>query len=134
MNKTTTLLVLVMITYTLVLATFALFRSSYDLPKIESGEWQAVFLSDGQVYFGHLFDENRNFAKLTNVYYLKHADSIQQSSIGSTDANSQNLNLIKLGGEVHGPKDEMFILKNSVLFIENLKSNSVVVQAIQKNI
>ena len=38
--------------------------------------------------------------------------------------------LIKLGGELHGPKDQMTINRNQILFIEELKADSKVVTAI----
>ncbi len=95
-----------------------------DLPE-GLAEWQAVFLSDGQVYFGHLEEQNRNFFRLTEVYYLKYG--LEDS------AASQNLNLIKLGGEVHGPENMMYIPKTQVLFLENLRPSSGVVKAISKN-
>jgi len=111
-----------------------LLPSKNDLPKEIDSRWQAVFLSDGQVYFGHLENENRRFSRLTDVYYLKYAKELQQDRTGSTQSPSaQNLNLVKLGGEVHGPEDTMFIAKDKILFIEILKDSSTVVQAIKKN-
>ena len=96
-------------------------------------EWQAVFLSDGQVYFGHLKTYNSNFYLLTNIYYLKYGNALQQNA-GASDVavSEQKLNLIKLGGELHGPEDMMYIAKDKIIFIENLKSTSLVVKAISK--
>jgi hypothetical protein len=100
------------------------------LPGNLGGKWQAVFLTDGQVYFGKLENENRSFAVLKNVYYLKVSSGLQQ---GVDALTARNLNLIKLGGEAHGPESEMFISKDQILFIENLKEGSTVVQAILNN-
>ena len=61
-----------------------LLPSKNDLPKEIDSRWQAVFLSDGQVYFGHLENENRRFSRLTDVYYLKYAKELQQELGGKT--------------------------------------------------
>ncbi len=104
------------------------------LPKVVSpNTWQAVFLTDGQVYFGKLEDENSKYATLRNVYYLKYGSSLQQEKIGQGATSQSNLNLIKLGGEAHGPQSEMFISKDKILFFENLKESSSIVQAIRNN-
>ncbi|TAL49533.1 hypothetical protein EPN83_00065 [Patescibacteria group bacterium] len=120
--------------YAAVLGSIAVFGQSDALPPLSPSRWQAVFLSDGQVYFGHLENYNRRFARLTKVYYLKYANDLQQDlSASGARSSAQNLNLIKLGGEVHGPEDAMFLAKDKILFIENLKDSSIVVQAIKKS-
>ena len=108
---------------------YFVFRNN-DLPDTLEGRYQAVFLSDGQVYFGTLHNYNARFVELKNVYYLKYGKELQQGGEGVTSAN---LNLVKLGGEVHGPEDTMYISKDTILFIENLKELSSVVQAMKKN-
>jgi hypothetical protein len=90
-------------------------------PSIEEGAWQAVFLSNNQVYFGKLEENNGKYLTLSNVYYLRTADDLQSGGA---------LNLVKLGGELHGPKDPIYIPKESVLFWENMRADSRVVQSI----
>jgi hypothetical protein len=107
------------------------FIYSNELPKNLS-QFQAVFLSDGQVYFGHLEKNSRDYFLLSNVYYLKYGSSIQQKDKTGDDVASANLNLIQLGGEVHGPENSMYIAKDKILFIENLKDSSQVVKSMQK--
>ena len=115
------------------IAIFILWPRS-DLPS-DLSAYQAVFLSDGQVYFGHLESYNSRFFLLTGVYYLKYSNLIQQNSATSDSADkSQNLNLIKLGAEVHGPQSSIYIDKSKVTFIENLKDSSQVVQIMKKSI
>jgi len=97
---------------------------------ISDNSFQAVFLSNGQVYFGKVADKNDQFVKLTNIYYLQLKQPLQNQS---QDALSQpDLTLIKLGNELHGPADLMEINRDQILFIENLKSDSKVTQAIEK--
>ena len=90
-------------------------------PPVSSQKWQAVFLTGGQVYFGKLSDVGNGYVTLSDVYYLKSASELEQS----------NLNLVKLGGELHGPEDTIYIRKESISFWENMKDTSRVVQSIQ---
>lgn len=96
-----------------------------DFPRIDKDAWQAVFLENGQVYFGKLKEYDQNYVSLKNVYYLREGKGLE--------SDSANLDLIKLGGEVHGPEDEMFIEKGSIQYFENMKETSRVVQSIQKS-
>lgn len=90
-------------------------------PRIPESKWQAVFLAGGQVYFGKLTDVGNDYVSLSDVYYLKSANELEQS----------NLNLVKLGGELHGPEDTIYIRKASISFWENMKDTSRVVQTIR---
>lgn len=95
-------------------------------------KWQAVFLSNGQVYFGQIVKVDREFVYLENIYYLQVInleDTIGQPPDVQTQPEQQ-LTLIKLGNEIHGPQDEMRINRDHVIIIENLKDDSRVVQAI----
>lgn len=102
---------------------------------IDGSKYQAVFFVNGQVYFGKLQAFNSSYMKLTDIYYLQ-----SQSSDGTSnnpqatakDQTSSNVQLIKLGDEIHGPEDEMIISKDQVLFYENLKADGKVAQSIKK--
>jgi hypothetical protein len=96
-----------------------------------SGDWQAVFLSNGQVYFGKIVKESSKDVVVRDIYYLQVTQPLQRSGDQANQANQQNeLSLVKLGNELHGPTDEMRINRDHVLFIENLKTDSRVVEAI----
>ncbi len=92
--------------------------------------YQAVFLTNGQVYFGKLYHEGSKYPTLREVYYLQVTQPPQPLQEGQTPP--ANINLVKLGGELHGPTDEMRINRDQILFIENLKSDSRVLQAIKQ--
>ncbi len=95
------------------------------------GDWQAVFLSNGQVYFGQIAKQNKAEIKLEDIYYLQVTRPLQQTAEGEAPANPQGeLSLVKLGNELHGPTDAMYINRDQVLFIEDLKDDSNVVTAI----
>jgi hypothetical protein len=101
---------------------------------IDESKYQAIFFTNGQVYFGKLHAFNSGYMTLTDVFYLQS----QQSSNGSssnpqtTSADQNNVQLIKLGGEIHGPEDEMIVSKAQMLFYENLKPDGKVSQSIDK--
>lgn len=96
--------------------------------------WQAVFLSNGQVYFGHVLDEKADPVVLQEIYYLQVIQPLQQTSQGEGSLQLEpELSLVKLGNELHGPRDEMRIVRANVLFIEDLKDNGKVVEAIRRH-
>lgn len=104
----------------------------------DSGDWHAVFLTNGQVYFGQLSNPDAQFAYLQDVYYLQ-LQQVQPAEVeGGTGegaqvvpaAAGQQLTLIKFGTELHGPRDFMQINRDHILFWEELKGESSVVQAI----
>ncbi|MDP3792298.1 MAG: hypothetical protein Q8Q89_01070 [bacterium] len=96
--------------------------SSDNFDKIaDPNTYQAIFLSNDQIYFGHLKSENQKseYLTLTDVYYIK----VGEDSVGQ---------LVKLGQiEPHKPTNEMIINREHVLFWENLSPDSPVVRTIQ---
>lgn len=109
------------------------FISSHGSTAIDSSKYQAVFFTNGQVYFGKLHQFNGESMKLTDIFYLQSSSSNAGSSNPqSTSSDKSNVQLIKLGDEIHGPEDEMIISKDQVLFYENLKPDGKVAQSIAK--
>jgi hypothetical protein len=128
-----------------------------NMVELNSDKYHAVFLSNGQVYFGLLSNYNTENPKLSDIYYLQLAQSPQAATEGQQatenaettegEASSetegqvleqpgdtgsdQGLTLIKLGEELHGPEDSMILNKEQVLFIEQLKDDGKVVKAIE---
>ncbi|MDO8425222.1 MAG: hypothetical protein Q7T01_01775 [bacterium] len=91
--------------------------------------WHAAFLTNGQVYFGHVLEKSRDTIALANVYYLQATPSLQQREPGEP-APPPDVALVKLGSELHGPLDTMWINREHILFTETLRDDSPVVQAI----
>lgn len=100
--------------------------------NIHTDEFQAVFLTNGQVYFGKLADLNHKYVTITDVYYLQVQQNTSLQGASSTTTPDSQVSLVKLGSELHGPEDEMYIASNQMLFWENLKDGSKVVQAINR--
>jgi flagellar basal body-associated protein FliL len=107
---------------------------------IQRDKYQAVFLTNGQVYFGKLAGASSESMQLTDVYYLQVQQDVQgetgaeqaQASAEATKDESQ-VSLAKLGNELHGPEDAMQINREQVLFWENLTDDSKVVSAIKQH-
>lgn len=105
---------------------------------IKKNQFQAVFLTNGQVYFGKLKNTSGDYLVMSDVYYLQvQSQTAQKSSDNSaqqeTQTSTADPKLIKLGQELHGPEDEIHILRTQISFWENLKDSGKVVQAIKQN-
>jgi sRNA-binding regulator protein Hfq len=104
------------------------------------GTYQSVFLTNGQVYFGKISNMDNGYITLSDIYYLQ---VVQKQPIQGTPSQpgqaaqqqqpQQEISLVKLGNELHGPVDEMHINKDQVLFYEDLKQDGSVVSAILKD-
>lgn len=105
---------------------------NYIASPIDRGKYQAVFLTSGQVYFGKLNDLGGNYARLTDVFYIQANSTEDQQNPQNTTSDATDLQLIKLGNEVHGPEDEMLISRDQILFVENLKADGKVSDSIQQ--
>lgn len=99
---------------------------------INNGRYQAVFFTNGQVYFGKLSPAAGGYLKLTEVFYLQSKDATNTNDPQTTTNDSTNVELIKLGSEVHGPEDAMIVSRDQVLFFENLKTDGTVAKSIEK--
>lgn len=98
---------------------------------VKTSQYQAVFLSNGQVYFGKLSNISDRYVKLNDIYYLQVQQAVQPAEKDSSE--QPQVSLAKLGSELHGPEDEMLINRDQVLFWENLKDEGKVVKAIKDN-
>lgn len=108
---------------------WSLFLKGSGVDSVKSNQYQAVFLTNGQVYFGKLRSSSDSFYTLSDVFYLQ-ATQTDPTNPQKTADTSSNVQLIKLGNEVHGPEDSMMIDKRQVLFFENLKTDGKVAKTI----
>ena len=92
------------------------------LPFSGAEKLSAVFLLDGEAYFGELEDVPwSDSVKLTDVYYFESA------SKRTTDLP---VGLLKRGNELHQPADGMLIHRDKILGIERVSLDSPVARAI----
>jgi len=91
-------------------------------------KWYAVKLANNEVYYGQISDLKSDPVVVTNVYYdydMKNAASGEKTEEGS-------LRLVKRGKETHEPTGTMDVVRSQVLFMEPLKDDSKVLQAIKE--
>ena len=94
----------------------------------DQDKYQAVFLTNKQVFFGKLTTVTKEVMILKNVYYFPLAEGDEKNIIKKD--NKKELFLLKLKDEVHSPEDEITINREHVLFVENLSNNSEVAKAL----
>lgn len=108
---------------------FALGGAKRESSYVDDSKLQAVFLNGGQVYFGKINDLNGKFISMSKIYYLRVNQQVQPNQ--STSTNSNDISLVKLGCELHGPQDNMVINREQVIFWENLKDDGQVAKAVK---
>lgn len=96
---------------------------------INTSEYQVACLQSGECYFGKVTAVTNDVIIIRDVFYVQ--KSTTATATTTTDASNNNLELIKLGNEVHGPEDQMVLTRSSVLYVENLKPSGKVTQTIQ---
>lgn len=120
--------VLLVIVIVLGIITFIFKDKFFGSNDISYAKYQAVFLTNGQVYFGSISKKDNDYVVLKNIYYLQN-----NSQTDKTSTETQPFSLVKLGKELHGPEDVMYINRSQVLFYEDLRADSTVVQTIEGN-
>jgi hypothetical protein len=96
-------------------------KPNSEAQQVDKGKLQAVFLTGGQVYFGHIQNLNEDYVQLKDIYYLRVNQQVQPDS-NSSDQSTTPV-LVPLGCELHRPQNEMLINRSQVIFWENLKDN-----------
>lgn len=89
----------------------------FTLPTIGAARYQAVFLANGQTYFGRHIDRLGPYVKVEHVYYLRQAPAADEDT-------PPGLQIVRRGSELHAPAAAMLIPKSSILFIEDLQPSS----------
>lgn len=114
-----------------------LFGGSRPATDEQVSDYQAVFLTNGQVYFGTINSIGKEDVVLNDIFYLQVVQpplqgTPQDPSQQQAQQQQPQISLVKLGNELHGPIDEMHINRQHILFYEDLKEESQVVQAIKQ--
>jgi hypothetical protein len=104
------------------------FTQWWDLtiPALGRGEYQAVFLANGQTYFGRYYDRIGAYAKIEDVYYLQQTDAADADKAPET-------RLVRRGRELHAPSARMLVPKSAILFIEDLADASPIAQFMKQD-
>lgn len=97
----------------------------FTVPALGRAQYQAVFLANGQTYFGRYYDRIGTYAKIEDVYYLQ-----QVAGTDTTDASSR---IVRRGRELHEPSSRMLIPKSAILFVEDLTDASPIAQFMRQD-
>jgi hypothetical protein len=93
----------------------------FTIPAFGRGHYQAIFLANGQTYFGRYYDRIGAYAKIEDVYYLQ--------QVAAADPNAApDTKIVRRGNELHGPAPRMLVPKSAVLFVEDLTDASPIAQ------
>jgi hypothetical protein len=98
----------------------------FTIPALGRAEYQAVFLTNGQTYFGRYYDRIGGYAKIEDVYYLQQTDAADSTQPADT-------RLVRRGKELHAPASRMLIPKSAILFVEDLSDASPIAQFIRQD-
>ncbi len=109
------------------LALLMVARPSSENDYVNPDKLQAVFLTNDQVYFGHVTSLSSDYLVLDGIYYLQSAANNSNKA-----ASNGQITLIKLGCELHKPQDRMVINQNQVNFWENLQDDGQVAKLVKQ--
>ena len=112
-----------------VIGLIMLYKQADEARFVAGDKMQAVFLNGGQVYFGKIRALNDKYVGLTDIYYLRVNQQVQPRE---GEQPQQDISLVKLGCELHGPQDQMLINREQVVFWENLKDDGQVAKAVEE--
>jgi len=98
----------------------------FTVPAFGRAHYQAVFLANGQTYFGRYYDRLGAYAKIEDVYYLQQVANSDPNATPST-------RIVRRGLELHEPSTRMLVPKTAILFVEDLTDASPVAQFMQRD-
>lgn len=112
----------------LFLGTFA-FVEWWDFvpPAFGGARYQAVFLSNGQTYFGRYVDRLGPYAKIENAFYI-------QQTPGANENEPATSKMVRRGNEFHQPEPFVLLPKTAILFVEDLRADSSVAQFMDREL
>lgn len=132
-NTKRILFILIVIPLALFVVALGIYVQKIYKAKAPRAAYQAVFLTNGQVYFGTMSRTGKQYVTLRDIYYLQTRQPLQETGGKKAEAPQEpELTLVKLGEELHGPMDSMQINRDHILFIEDLRDDGRVVTAIRQ--
>lgn len=110
----------------LVVAFFATQWWDFTVPALGRAQYQAVFLANGQTYFGRYYDRIGAYAKIEDIYYLQQAQ-------GADPSQPPGTKIVRRGSELHGPPPRMYVPRSAILFVEDLAESSAIAKFMQQD-
>jgi hypothetical protein len=95
--------------------------------QIDPERYQAVFLQNGQVYFGHLEDAG-DFLRLRQAFFIEEVPPPEEED----EPQPPTRQVRPVTEEFHQPEGSIFFPKETVLRVDNLSPESEVALAIDR--
>ncbi len=96
-------------------------------PSFGGARYQAVFLSNGQTYFGHYVERLGPYAKIENAFYIQQTPAANENEAASSK-------IVRRGNELHQPEPVVLLPKSAILFVEDLRADSSVAQFMDREL
>lgn len=96
-------------------------------PSLGGARYQAVFLSNGQTYFGHYVERLGPYAKIENAFYIQRTPAANENEAPASK-------IVRRGAELHEPEPFVLVPKSAILFVEDLRSDSSVAQFMDREL
>jgi hypothetical protein len=90
----------------------------FTIPAPGRHTYQAVFLANGQTFFGRYYDRLGPYIKIVDPFY------IQTTPDPNDPSKAPDTRVVRRGSELHAPLPEMLVPKAAVLFVEDLADTS----------
>jgi hypothetical protein len=96
-------------------------------PSLGSARYQAVFLTNGQTYFGHYVERLGPYAKIENAFYIQQTPAANENEAATSK-------IVRRGAELHQPEPFVLLPKTAILFVEDLRIDSSVAQFMDREL
>lgn len=97
----------------------------------DNGEpYYAFTLSNGSLLFAQLKSQDKLYLYLSHIHYLQRTPPSNPPKRGEPE--TPNLQLVRQSMDLHGPQDELILNRAQLLFYQELREDSRVVQAIRR--
>jgi len=117
------LVILLAIIAVLIVVYFLFIKKDENQQDISN--WYAIKLVNEEIYYGQVEDTASDPVVIENVYY-----NYDQQKGNKEITETGSLRLVKRGQETHGPAGTMDIIRSQILYMEPLKEDSKVLEAI----
>jgi hypothetical protein len=94
--------------------------------------WSAVFMTDSEVFFGHVQSVGSDVIDVTNVFYLQKTSTGNTTGSSTTSTASQLSVAGLVANQIQCPTDEVRLDRHNILYWQTLQDASYVVQTLNK--
>lgn len=102
-------------------------RNTVQLLKYKDS-YQAIFLTNGQAYFGNITEITNEYIILEEPYSIKLQ---QKQTDGEGETAQSEVKLLSIEDEFYKPVGYMLIKKSQINFIEELQDSSQIIEIIE---